>query len=193
MLIHDVFVYLHVRNATAALRFYTEVFDAQETLRIDMPDGRVGHAEIRIGPMVFMLADEFPERGVQSPLAFGGSGTTLHLHVDDVDALARRAWDAGAMILREPADEEHGERQCRLRDPSVMSGCSARRSSRCRTRTSSDLRNPGTSGFRVLTSRTAGRAPSARTLAGRKARANESTSTASRSWIPAAACHDPAG
>ena len=117
MLIHEAFVYLHVRNAAAALRFYSEVFDALEVLRIDMPDGRVGHAEIRIGPMVFMLADEFPERGVQSPLAFGGSGTTIHLHVDDVDALARRAWDAGAMILREPADEEHGERQCRLRDP----------------------------------------------------------------------------
>ncbi len=117
MLIHEVFVYLHVRNAAAALRFYSDVFGAREILRIDMPDGRVGHAEIRIGPMVLMLADEFPERGVQSPLAFGGTGTTLHLHVDDVDALARRAWDEGAMILREPADEEHGERQCRLRDP----------------------------------------------------------------------------
>ena len=117
MLIHEVFVYLHVRNAAAALRFYTDVFDAREILRIDMPDGRVGHAEIRIGPMVLMLADEFPERGVQSPLAFGGTGTTLHLHVDDVDALAPRAWDEGAMILREPSDEEHGERQCRLRDP----------------------------------------------------------------------------
>jgi len=117
MLIHEAFVYLHVRNAAAALRFYSEVFDARETLRIDMPDGRIGHAEMRIGPMVIMLADEFPERGVQSPLAFGGSGTTMHLHVDDVDALARRAWDAGAMILREPTDEEHGERQCRLRDP----------------------------------------------------------------------------
>lgn len=117
MLIHEVFVYLHVRNAAAALRFYTDVFDARETLRIDMPDGRIGHAEIRIGPMLIMLADEFPERGVQSPLAFGGTGITLHLHVDDVDALARRAWDEGAMILREPTDEEHGERQCRLRDP----------------------------------------------------------------------------
>lgn len=117
MLIHEVFIYLHVRNAAAAIRFYTQVFDASEVLRIDLPDGRVGHAELRIGPMVIMLADEFPERGVQSPLAFGGTGTTIHLHVDDVDALARSAWDAGATILREPADEEHGERQCRLRDP----------------------------------------------------------------------------
>ena len=117
MLIHEVFIYLHVRNAAAAIRFYAEIFDAKEILRIELPDGRVGHAELRLGPMVIMLADEFPERGVESPLAFGGTGTTIHLHVDDVDALARNAWDAGATILREPTDEEHGERQCRIRDP----------------------------------------------------------------------------
>ena len=64
-----------------------------------------------------MLVDEHPEYGIRSPLAFGGTGTTLHLHVNDVDELTARARDAGAVVLREPADQGHGERQSRLRDP----------------------------------------------------------------------------
>src|SRR5690606_39864678 len=67
--------------------------------------------------LTLMLADEHPEHGILSPLAHGGTGMRMHLHVDDVDALARRAWDAGATILMAPADQAHGERQCRLRDP----------------------------------------------------------------------------
>ena len=64
-----------------------------------------------------MLADEYPELGILSPAAFGGTGLTLHLHVDDADALAARALRAGATMVREPADYDHGERQCRVRDP----------------------------------------------------------------------------
>ena len=82
------------------------------------PDGRrIGHAELRLGPITVMLADEYPELGILSPAAFGGTGMTLHLHVDDVDALAERALRAGATMVREPADYNHGERQCRVRDP----------------------------------------------------------------------------
>jgi len=64
-----------------------------------------------------MLADEYPEHGIRSPLAFGGTGTTIHLHVSDVDVLAAEALEAGATMVREPTDYGHGERQCRLRDP----------------------------------------------------------------------------
>ena len=64
-----------------------------------------------------MLADEHPEVGIQSPLAFGGTGTTIHLHVKNVDKMAKQAVDAGATILMEPTNQPHGERQCRLRDP----------------------------------------------------------------------------
>ena len=115
--IREVYPYLCVRGAAAAVEFYTRVFGAVETLRLNAPDGRIAHCELRLGPSTVMLADEFPEYGVRSPLAFGGTGTTLHLHVDDVDALTRRAVDAGATVLREPADQGHGERQSRLRDP----------------------------------------------------------------------------
>jgi uncharacterized glyoxalase superfamily protein PhnB len=116
--IHETYPYLIVRGAAAAIAFYKEVFGAEETLRVNDPDGRrIGHAELTLGPITIMLADEYPELGILSPLAFGGSGSRLHLHVDDVDELARRAVRAGAAIVMEPADQEHGERQCRLRDP----------------------------------------------------------------------------
>lgn len=115
--IHEVFIYLCVRGGADAIDFYTRVFGARETFRLQEPGGRVSHAELRLGPATVMLADEHPEAGILSPLAFGGTGTTIHLHVDDVDVLAGRAADAGAVILRAPADQGHGERQCRLRDP----------------------------------------------------------------------------
>jgi uncharacterized glyoxalase superfamily protein PhnB len=116
-IIREVFPYLHVRDAAAALDFYARVFGAEETFRLADASGRVGHAEMRFGPMTIMLADEHPELGLLGPLAHGGTGTTLHLHVDDVDALAARAAEAGATLVRPPADHSHGERQCRLRDP----------------------------------------------------------------------------
>ena len=67
--------------------------------------------------MTLMLADEFPELGIISPLTVGGTGTTLHLHVTDVDTMVANAVAAGATVLRGPRDEDHGERRCRFRDP----------------------------------------------------------------------------
>jgi PhnB protein len=115
--IHELFAYLCVADAPAAIDFYTTVFGARETLRLQEPGGRVGHAELRIGPATVLLCDEHPELGIRSPLAFGGVGSAVHLHVDDVDRLARRAVEAGAEMVREPTDYAHGERQCRIRDP----------------------------------------------------------------------------
>jgi len=115
--IRDVYPYLCVRSAAAALEFYTRVFGAEEVLRLTDSSGRIAHAELKFGPALLMLVDEHPEYGIRSPLAFGGTGTTIHLHVDDVDALTARARDAGATVLREPADQGHGERQSRVRDP----------------------------------------------------------------------------
>lgn len=115
--VREVYLYLIVRGADAAIAFYTRVFGARENNRITDDAGRVAHAELWLGPVLVMLADEFPEHGIRSPLAFGGTGTTIHLHVDDVDALTRRAVDAGAVVTRAPADQPHGERQSRFRDP----------------------------------------------------------------------------
>lgn len=115
--IRDVYPYLCVHAAAAALAFYTRVFGAEEVLRLTDQNGRVAHAELKLGPVLVMLVDEHPEYGIRSPLRFGGTGTTLHLHVDDVDILTARAREAGATVLREPADYGHGERQSRVRDP----------------------------------------------------------------------------
>jgi PhnB protein len=116
--IHEAYPYLIVHDGAAAIEFYREVFGAEELFRMQDPDGtRIGHAELRLGPITIMLADEYPELGIRSPMAFGGTGVTLHLHVDEVDTLAARAIRAGATMVREPADYDHGERQCRVRDP----------------------------------------------------------------------------
>jgi PhnB protein len=115
--IHEVYPYLCVRGGAAAIDFYVRVFGAQEIMRLAYPDGRIAHAELKFGPATLMLVDEHPDIGIRSPLAFGGTGTRIHLHVDDVDALTARAVEAGATVLLPPTDQGHGERQARVRDP----------------------------------------------------------------------------
>jgi uncharacterized glyoxalase superfamily protein PhnB len=113
----DVFPYLCVRGAADAIDFYAAVFGARVLFRLDEPGGRVAHAELAFGPVRLMLADEHPEAGAVAPDPRRGSGVTLHLHVRDVDAMTARAVAAGAVLVRPPRDEGHGERQSRLRDP----------------------------------------------------------------------------
>lgn len=115
--IAEVFPYLCVADAAAAIDFYTRVFDARELYRLSEPDGRVGHAELRLGPVTLMLAEEYPECDFVAPKGEGTAGFRLHLHVDAVDALYARAIAAGATSLRPPTDEFYGERSARIRDP----------------------------------------------------------------------------
>ena len=109
--------YLCCRRAADAIRFYAEAFGAAEGYRLADASGKIGHAEIHIGEAVLMLSDEFPELGVRSPLALGGSPVTLHVYVEDVDALASRAADAGAKVLRPPETQFYGDRTVKLEDP----------------------------------------------------------------------------
>ena len=115
--IYEAIPYLIARDAAAAIDFYIAAFGAVEEFRIAGADGVVGHAELRFGPTLVMIADEFPDNGILSPLSVGGAGSRLHLHVDNVDIVAERAVNAGASYISTPADAPHGERQCRLRDP----------------------------------------------------------------------------
>jgi len=117
MTIKELFPYLHVQDAARAIEFYTRAFGARETLRLTEPSGRIGHAELDFGGMTLMLADEFPEYGIRGPHAIGGTSITIHLHVDDADAVIRRAVEAGAAIEQEPRDQFYGERSGCLRDP----------------------------------------------------------------------------
>jgi PhnB protein len=115
--IHEVFAYLRVSNTEQAMRFYAEAFGAVENFRLTEPSGRIGHAEMQLGPAVLMLSDPFPEFGLLAPPGDRDIGCLVHLHVDDADALSARAVAAGATMLMPPTDQFYGERSCRLRDP----------------------------------------------------------------------------
>lgn len=108
---------LCVNDAAAALEFYKKAFGAVEVYRLTEPGGRVGHAEIKIGRAVVMLADEYPELGHRSPQSLGGTPVTIHLYVEDADAVVSQAHDAGAKILRLVKDEFYGDRVGKLEDP----------------------------------------------------------------------------
>lgn len=117
MAIHEVFPYLRVRNAGAAIEFYKKVFGVTEKFRLTEPSGRIGHAELDFGSAVVMISEEYPEYGILGPQSIGGTGSSIHLHVDDCDALIARAVDAGASLVRKPQDQFYGERSGAVRDP----------------------------------------------------------------------------
>ena len=114
---HELFAYLHVKDAAKAIEFYVKAFGAREKFRLSEPSGRIGHAELDFDGTTLMLADEFPEFGFNGPLTLGGTSVTIHLHVDDADEVIRRAVSAGAQIDTEPKDQFYGERSGCVRDP----------------------------------------------------------------------------
>ena len=117
MKIHELFAYLHVNDAARAIEFYKEAFGAEEKFRLSEPGGRIGHAELLFNGTTVMLSDEFPEYGIRGPQPNGATSVTIHLHVDDADAVMKRAVAAGATVERPPQDQFYGERSGILRDP----------------------------------------------------------------------------
>jgi PhnB protein len=114
---HAVTPYLIVAGAAGAIDFYKKAFGAKEVMRMPGPGGRIGHAEIEIGGSRIMLADEFPDMNCKGPKAFGGSPVSIHLYVDDVDAVAERAVAAGAKPTQPVQDKFYGDRMGTLEDP----------------------------------------------------------------------------
>jgi PhnB protein len=114
---HTVAPYLAIKSAVGALEFYKKAFGATETYKLIVPDGRLGHAELRLGDSLIMLSDEFPEFGGKAPEALGGSPVSIHLYVEDVDAFVKRAVAAGARVLKPVADQFYGDRSGQLEDP----------------------------------------------------------------------------
>ena len=114
---HSISPYLIVDGAERALDFYAKAFGAVELFRHRAPTGKVGHAEMRIGDCVIMLADVHPDFEAYGPAHYGGSPVSLHLYVEDVDAVARRAIAAGAKVKRPVADQFYGDRQGTIEDP----------------------------------------------------------------------------
>ena len=109
--------YLIVDGAAAAIDFYSSVLGATERMRMPDRDDKIGHAELQIGDSVVMLADEYPEMGLQGPKSLGGSPVTISVYVEDVDDVFDRAVKAGATSLRPVKDEFYGDRLGQFEDP----------------------------------------------------------------------------
>jgi len=107
--------YLIVDGAAAAIDFYERAFGAKETTRMELPNGKIGHADVQIGGGHVMLADSTPEHG--GPEAFGGSPITLCVYVEEVDKVVERAVAAGAKLTRPVADQFYGDRTGGVTDP----------------------------------------------------------------------------
>jgi PhnB protein len=109
--------YLIVSNAAQAIDYYKKVFGATELMRMDGPDGKVGHAELRIGDSIIMLADENVAMGNRSAESIGASPVSLYVYLPDVDKTFDKALAGGAKVLKPVEDQFYGDRSGFLRDP----------------------------------------------------------------------------
>jgi PhnB protein len=109
--------YLIVDGAAAAIEFYASVLGATERMRMGGPGGKIGHAELEVGESIVMLADEHPEIDALGPKSVGGSPVSMHVYVEDVDAVFQRAIDAGAKVTAELEDKFYGDRSGGFEDP----------------------------------------------------------------------------
>jgi PhnB protein len=114
---HSVTPYLSIQGASEAIEFYKRAFNAAELFRLDAPDGKIGHAEIKIGDSSVMLADSCAESPSHNPKSLGGTSIGLHVYVEDVDALFAQAIGAGARVVKPVQDQFYGDRNGTLEDP----------------------------------------------------------------------------
>lgn len=114
---HSVTPYLVMRDAAQAIDFYKSALGATETFRFGAPDGKIGHAEIKVGDSVIMLADEMPDMGYRGPQTLGGTAVSLMVYVEDVDQQFQRAIDAGAKVKQPVKDQFYGDRSGTVEDP----------------------------------------------------------------------------
>ena len=109
--------YMSFRDAAAAIEFYKRAFGATELMRLAEPSGKIGHAELQIGEVILMMADEYPDYGAISAETLGGSPIKLHLYVPNVDQFVERAIAGGASLSRPIEDHGYGDRGGQIKDP----------------------------------------------------------------------------
>jgi PhnB protein len=114
---HTLTSYLTVDNASDAINFYKRAFGAKERVRMDAPDGKVGHAELEIGDSLIMLSDPFPQATTKPPTELGGTTAGIFMYSEDVDKTIQTAVDAGATLTSEPEDMFWGDRFGSVTDP----------------------------------------------------------------------------
>jgi PhnB protein len=114
---HAITPHIVVQDADRAAEWYTRALGADERTRVTLPNGKIMSIELWFGDSAVMVADEFPEMGIVSPLAIGGTAVVLHLYTDNVDALWQRVVDAGAEVLHPLQEQFWGDRQGQVLDP----------------------------------------------------------------------------
>ena len=114
---HSVAPYLIVPDAEEAIEFYIKAFGASENMRLMMPDGSIGHAEIRLGDSIIMLGSANLDLGFKAPEHYGGSPVSIFLYVEAVDDFTARAIAVGATVKQAPQDMFWGDRMAKLDDP----------------------------------------------------------------------------
>ena len=114
---HSITPYLIVADGAGAIAFYQQAFEAKVRMRLPRPDGRIAHAELRIGDSLIMLADEAPQMGALAPSTVGGTPVSLHLYIEDVDAVVARAVAAGGKLRHPVEDKFYGDRLGTIEDP----------------------------------------------------------------------------
>jgi len=114
---HSITPYLIIKGAAEAIEYYKKSFGAVELFRMAAPDGKIGHAEIKIGDSPIMLADEYPEMGFLSPKTLGGSPVGIMIYVPDVDTVYKQSLAAGGEEIKPLQDQFYGDRSGTLKDP----------------------------------------------------------------------------
>ena len=114
---HTVSPYLAVDDAARAIEYYLKAFGAKELVRMEAPGGKVGHAELELGDSRIMLSDPFPQASTRPPKELGGTSASVFMYVKDVDAVVKRAVDAGATVTMEVANQFWGDRFGTITDP----------------------------------------------------------------------------
>jgi PhnB protein len=114
---HTITPYLAVDDAAEAIEYYKKAFGAKERVRMDAPGGKIGHAELEIGDSLVMLSDPFPQASTAPPKELGGTSASVFMYVEDVDAVVKKAVDAGATVTMEVADQFWGDRFGSVQDP----------------------------------------------------------------------------
>jgi PhnB protein len=109
--------YLAVDDAAEAIAYYKKAFGAEETVRMDAPDGKIGHVELKIGDSHVMMSDPFPQASTTPPKELGGTSASIFMYVEDVDAVVQKAVDAGATVTMEVEDQFWGDRFGSITDP----------------------------------------------------------------------------
>jgi len=114
---HSVTPYLIIKGAAEAIEYYKKSFGATELFRMPTPDGKIGHAELKIGDSPIMLSDEHPDLGHVCPQTLGGTPVGIMIYVDDVDTIYKRAISGGGQEIRPLQDQFYGDRSGTLKDP----------------------------------------------------------------------------